>query len=192
MNARRVYETTIIVNAALEDQDIDAVVNKVSGYIENHGGEVKEINKWGRRRLAYPINKKYNGFYVHVVFDTNPSTVPILERFLVLEDTILRHLTLVLPEKLREYRRKRALEQGRPEGSGPDDQMEEKPKPGKEDKKENSAPAKQKAEEKPAKEEKEKSSEETDEEPAAEAEADTKPENEENGSEEEEAEETKE
>jgi small subunit ribosomal protein S6 len=112
MSLRRMYETTIIVNAALEDSDIDAVLNKVVGYIENHGGQILEINKWGRRRLAYPINKKYNGYYVHLVFDTAPSIIPILERFLVLEDTVLRHLTLILPKKLHEYRAKRAIEEG--------------------------------------------------------------------------------
>ena len=57
MSLRRVYETTFIVNAALEDMDIDNVVNKVSSYIENHGGKVTTADKWGRRRLAYPINK---------------------------------------------------------------------------------------------------------------------------------------
>lgn len=110
---RRVYETTTIINAALEDNDIDAVIAKVTGYIENHGGEILETEKWGRKRLAYPINKKYNGYYVHIVFDTLPNTVPVLERFLVLEDTILRHLTLVLPEKLREIRAQRAMELGK-------------------------------------------------------------------------------
>lgn len=114
MIARRVYETIFIVNAALEDQDIESVISKVCNYIENNGGTVEEANKWGRRRLAYPINKKYNGFYVHLVYNANSSTVPVLERFLVLEDTILRHLTVQLPKKLREYRQRRALELGRP------------------------------------------------------------------------------
>jgi len=113
MNQKRLYETTFIINAALDDSDIEAVINKVISYIENNGGEITETNKWGRRRLAYPINKKYNGYYVHLVFETKPSAVPILERFLVLEDTILRHLTLILPIKLRDYRAKVAVEQGR-------------------------------------------------------------------------------
>ncbi|HPI20651.1 MAG TPA: 30S ribosomal protein S6 [Candidatus Kapabacteria bacterium] len=113
MNQKRLYETTFIINAALDDSDIEAVINKVISYIENNGGEITETNKWGRRRLAYPINKKYNGYYVHLVFETKPSAVPILERFLVLEDTVLRHLTLILPIKLRDYRAKVALEQGR-------------------------------------------------------------------------------
>jgi small subunit ribosomal protein S6 len=112
MSLRRTYETTFIINAALEDADIDAVVSKVTGYIENHGGQINETNRWGRRRLAYPINKKYNGYYVNLVFDASPNAIPILERFLVLEDTILRHLSLLLPKKLSEFRVKRAIERG--------------------------------------------------------------------------------
>lgn len=113
MSLRRVYETTIIINAALEDPDIDAVITKITNYLENHGGEIEEKNKWGRRRLAYPINKKYNGYYVHLIFNSVPSILPSLERFLTLEDTILRHLTLQLSSALREYRRERSLAEGK-------------------------------------------------------------------------------
>lgn len=110
MSLRRVYETTVIINAALEDNDIEAILTKITTYMENHGSEILEINKWGRRRLAYPINKKFNGFYVHIVYEASPSTIPIFERYLVLEDTVLRHLTLVLPKKLRDFRAKRVVE----------------------------------------------------------------------------------
>lgn len=113
MSARRIYETIFIVNASLEEQEIEEVITKVTSYIENNGGEITEINKWGRRRLAYPINKKYNGYYVHLIFNAKPSMVPLLERFLVLDDTILRHLTLILPKKLRDYRKRFAEETGR-------------------------------------------------------------------------------
>lgn len=113
MSLRRVYETTIIINAALEDVDIDTVISKFITFLENHGGVIEETNKWGRRRLAYNINKKYNGYYVHLIFNVPPSVVPLLERFLVLEDTILRHLTLQLPSELREYRKQKSLAQGK-------------------------------------------------------------------------------
>jgi len=117
MSIRRRYETTIIVNAALEDSDIESLLDKVSSYIENHGGTISELDRWGRRRLAYPINKKFNGYYVHFVFETVPSTIPILERFLVLEDTVLRHLSLLLPDRLYEYRRKKGLADGKAYGA---------------------------------------------------------------------------
>ncbi|MFP4368870.1 MAG: 30S ribosomal protein S6 [Candidatus Kapaibacterium sp.] len=151
MSLRRVYETTMIVNAALEDPDVDAVVSKVTGYIENHGGEVLEVNKWGRRRLAYPINKKYNGFYVHIIFNTVPDTVPILERFLVLEDTVLRHLTLILPEELREFRKNRSF--GIEEREGSDEGKENADKSDKPDSRHNSAKENELKEETEVKEE---------------------------------------
>lgn len=133
MSIRRRYETTIIVNAALEDSDVESLIDKVSSYIENHGGKITELDRWGRRRLAYPINKKFNGYYVHLVFETTPSTIPILERFLVLEDTVLRHLTLLLPDRLFEYRRKKGMADGKAYGAlfgGTDsDEKEKQEKP---------------------------------------------------------------
>ncbi len=112
MSERRLYETTFIVNAALEDNDIEAVVTKVLNQITNNGGTIQEINKWGRRRLAYPINKKHNGFYVHLIFELMPEFLPQLERFLTLDDTVLRHLTLLLNKELLDLRTKRAMEEG--------------------------------------------------------------------------------
>lgn len=117
MNPKKLYETTFIVNAAFEDQEIDNVVSKVTSYLENHGGEIVEVNKWGRRRLAYPINKKFNGYYVHLVYSSLPSNIPHFERLLVLDDAILRHLILDLPQALINLRKERALAEGKT-GSG--------------------------------------------------------------------------
>ncbi|MDX9789455.1 MAG: 30S ribosomal protein S6 [Candidatus Kapabacteria bacterium] len=132
MNVRRVYESTIIINAALEDNDIDAVINKITTYVENHGGVIIETDKWGRKRLAYPINKKYNGYYVHIVFESLPVNLPIIERFFVLEDTVLRHLTLMLPDRLRQHRKEKALAEGKESGtnlvSGTDAAVKVEPK----------------------------------------------------------------
>lgn len=112
MSIRRLYESTFIINAALEDPDIEAVVRRVTEYIENHGGQFVEMNKWGRRRLAYPIKKKYNGFYVYMAFESASEVLPLTERFFTLEENVLRHLTLELSEKLREHRKERALISG--------------------------------------------------------------------------------
>ena len=112
MSIRRLYESTFIINAALEDPDIEAVIRRVSEYIENHGGTFVEMNKWGRRRLAYPIKKKYNGYYVYMAFESASEVLPLIERFFTLEENVLRHLTLELSEKLREHRKERALISG--------------------------------------------------------------------------------
>ena len=62
MSVKRLYETTIIVNAALEDNDVETVVRRVTEYLENHGASIVEVGRWGRKRLNYPIKKKFNGF----------------------------------------------------------------------------------------------------------------------------------
>ncbi len=112
MSERRLYETTFIVNAALEDNDIELVITKVLNHINNNSGSIQEINKWGRKRLAYPIAKKHNGFYVNVIYQSMPEFIPPLERFLTLDDTILRHLTLQITQQLLDLRAKRAMEEG--------------------------------------------------------------------------------
>ena len=109
MSIRRLYESTFIINAALEDPDVEAVIRRVTDYIENHGGTFVEMNKWGRRRLAYPIKKKYNGYYVYMAFEAASEILPLVERFFNLEENVLRHMTLELSEKLREHRKERAL-----------------------------------------------------------------------------------
>jgi small subunit ribosomal protein S6 len=109
MSIRRLYESTFIINAALEDPDVEAVIRRVTDYIENHGGTFVEMNKWGRRRLAYPIKKKYNGYYVYMAFEAASEILPLVERFFNLEENVLRHLNLELSEKLREHRKERAL-----------------------------------------------------------------------------------
>ncbi|MBX7154872.1 MAG: 30S ribosomal protein S6 [Candidatus Kapaibacterium sp.] len=111
MSVRRLYETTYIINAALEDGDVESVAKRVSEYIENHGGTIVETNRWGRRRLGYPIKKKFNGYYVHCIFEAPSNTIPLLERFFVLDDNVLRHLTLQLTEKLHQFRKTRAIAQ---------------------------------------------------------------------------------
>lgn len=107
MSNRRLYETTYILNATLEDAEIEEAISRISEYIVHHGGTIREVNRWGRRRMAYPIKKRYNGFYVHCIFEAPPSSVPVIERFLILDDSVLRHLTVQLSERLIEYRKQR-------------------------------------------------------------------------------------
>ncbi len=108
MSVRRTYESTYIVNAAIEETEIEALITKFNDYITENDGSIVEVNKWGRRRLAYPINRKYNGFYVYTIFEAPADFIPTLERFHNLEENIIRHLTLQLDPKLREFRKTRA------------------------------------------------------------------------------------
>lgn len=113
MAEHRRYETTLIINATLEDQEIEAVTSKVTKYIGDNGGVVENVKNAGRRRLAYPINKKYNGCYVHIQYLASAEFQSIYNKFLILEDNVIRHLNLDLPDALIEYRKQRDLEEGK-------------------------------------------------------------------------------
>lgn len=111
----RKYETTYIVNAALEDQEIEQIHEKISAYLKENGVEILEMNKWGRKRLAYPIQKKFNGFYTHMIFNADSAIIPEFERFLILDDSVMRHLTLQLSDKMIEHRKERELKRAQAE-----------------------------------------------------------------------------
>lgn len=96
---KRKYETTFIVNASLDDTQVDSVVGRVHDTITKNGGTIGATNKWGRKRLAYSINKKTNGFYVNVEFDAPGTVLALLERSFQLDEMILRYLTIVLDRK---------------------------------------------------------------------------------------------
>src|SRR5512140_2905611 len=96
---KRLYESTFIVNAGLDDAQIDAVIEKVKDVITKHGGEVKDLAKWGRKRFAYSIRKKNNGFYVDTEFDATGDVIPKLERHYQLDENVIRYLTIALDKK---------------------------------------------------------------------------------------------
>ena len=99
MEKPRLYETTFIVNASLDDTQVDAVIGRVQDVIVKNGGSASALNKWGRKRLAYSINKKTNGFYVNLEFTAPPPLLASLERAFQLDEMILRFLTLQLDER---------------------------------------------------------------------------------------------
>lgn len=103
------YELTYIVNAALGDEQIKDLVARVNKYITDHDGEILECDEWGNRRLAFPLRKKRNGYYVNLVFTAPGDIIPRLERSLEIDDNVLRYLTLRLDAKmLRAFEKQRA------------------------------------------------------------------------------------
>jgi len=92
----RVYESAILINAALDDETIKNLIERVKETITNNGGEILEIDDWGRKRLAYQVKKSKIGYYVIFRFNSLPDIVPKLERYYQLDETILRYLTISL------------------------------------------------------------------------------------------------
>ncbi len=96
---QKFYEVTFIINANLEDTQIDAIIEKVKEIITKNNGEISELTKWGRKRFAYPIKKKNNGFYVLCLIKCSGELISKLERAFVLEDNIIRFLMIALDKK---------------------------------------------------------------------------------------------
>ncbi len=92
MAKARPYEVTFIVRADMDDAAFAAVVEKVKGWIAAAGGLVTQTNVWGRRRLAYPINKLTEGQYILLLADLPAQALAGLERDLRLSEEILRFL----------------------------------------------------------------------------------------------------
>lgn len=97
--SKKIYETTFIVNASLDDPQVDAVIARVQDTITKNGGVISAVNKWGRKRLAYSISKKTNGFYVNMEFEAAGPLLAQLERSYQLDEMILRYLTIRLDAK---------------------------------------------------------------------------------------------
>ena len=94
----RQYETTFIVDAHLPGEAIEASIEKYSQFVEANGGKVVSVDRWGKRRLAYEINKKQYGYYVCMRFDAEGEFVKALEREYKLDEQIIRYLTTVIPK----------------------------------------------------------------------------------------------
>lgn len=88
----RDYELAYIADPELDDEALDALEEKVKGWIESAGGNVVNVDRWGKRRLAYPIAKKSEGYYVFVKTKLPPQGGEALERDLVLNEQVLRFL----------------------------------------------------------------------------------------------------
>jgi small subunit ribosomal protein S6 len=88
------YEVMYVLDTALEEQDKNDAVARFSGLVEQNGGKVERVDEWGKRRLAYAINYKTEGYYV-LMYITAPSDLPReLERNLQIADYVLRYLVI--------------------------------------------------------------------------------------------------
>lgn len=101
----RHYETTFIINATLDDAQTEAVIARVHEVLVKNGATDASVEKWGRKRLAYPIQKKNNGFYVVIIFSAKGEAVAKLERHYQLDENIIRYLTVQLDAKAIKARR---------------------------------------------------------------------------------------
>jgi len=121
----RNYEIMFIVNPDAAEDEIDKINAQLEAVITSGGGEIQKIEKMGKRRLAYEVDKFRDGFYVLFAIGANGGIVKECERRLRVMDAVLRYITVRIDgevrrfEKMRSYRQKRAARRGSNAGAAP-------------------------------------------------------------------------
>lgn len=88
----RDYELVVVLTPELADDALNETVERLQQSIAQRGGEVKDVNVWGRRRLAYPIKRHLEGNYVVTQIRMDPAQVPALESGLRISEEVIRHM----------------------------------------------------------------------------------------------------
>ena len=86
------YELCVVLNAKIEDDERAAVIEKIKNYIDRFGGAVTNVDEWGKKRLAYEVQKMREGFYYFVQFESEPSAPLEIENRVRIMDNVLRYL----------------------------------------------------------------------------------------------------
>jgi small subunit ribosomal protein S6 len=95
------YETTFILEPGFDEGKVNEEIERVSQWIRDLGGEVLEVQRWGKKRLAYEIGKKRDGVYTLVLYQAGGAAVKEIERRLRLNESVMRVLTVVhIPPEL--------------------------------------------------------------------------------------------
>ena len=93
------YELIYVIDTAMEESARNELIARFNGMIEADGGKVEKVEEWGKRRLAYTINYKNEGYYVLVNFTANAELPREIERVMQINESILRYLTVKVEEK---------------------------------------------------------------------------------------------
>ncbi len=113
------YELIFILQADQPDSEMEARVQRVKEILAGHEGEITQENHWGVRRLAYEIEHENKGNYMFLKFRSNGTAVEDLDKFLRLDDKVLRHLVVVDDEWEERNRKARAKRNVTPAAEAP-------------------------------------------------------------------------
>ena len=86
------YEMLYIIDASLADEAKEAIIKKFESLVTDNGGVVEQIDRWGVKKLQYPINYKTEGYYVLVNFTAEATLPSELERVMGISDAVMRHM----------------------------------------------------------------------------------------------------
>ena len=96
----RPYEVMIIFDAGLEEETIRAVLDRASEALSGRGGTVTRVDRWGRRRFAYELKHRLEGYYLLLEASAEPAAMAEMDRVLSLADEVLRHKVIRVPDSV--------------------------------------------------------------------------------------------
>jgi small subunit ribosomal protein S6 len=99
MNSR--YEIGFIITPDANEEEVKKIVESISGTIKKANGVINNIDEWGRKKMAYPIKKNLEGYFVFIQAEVDGSVIADLERRLKQMEKVLRYITLRLDDKLK-------------------------------------------------------------------------------------------
>jgi len=114
----RVYEVLFIVAPNTEESDLEALVTQMSDVATNQGAQITKVDRMGRRRLAYPIQKFNEGHYVVLTVEGSGAEIAEVERRMRVTDAIIRYITIRIDEDLKRADKLRARRASRTRSSG--------------------------------------------------------------------------
>src|SRR5579863_10171653 len=103
----RIYEELFIIKPDATEEEIDLLIEQLKAVITGAGGTLDKLEKWGKRRLAYRVDKHREGSYVLFQFTAKPETVKELERRLRVMDAVIKFLTVRIDETLKRLEKRK-------------------------------------------------------------------------------------
>lgn len=94
----RAYETFFILKSSLSDDEVTAIVDKIKGVIAEEGGEVVAVDNWGKKKLAYVVQKERKGIYIVIHFKGPGKSIFEIERNYRITEAIIKYMTIVIDE----------------------------------------------------------------------------------------------
>ncbi len=112
----RSYEVMVIFDTGLEEDAIRAVLDRASELVSSRGGRPGRVDRWGKRRFAYELHHRWEGYYVLMEVAAEPAVMAELDRMLTLADEVIRHKIIRLPDAVVRRSQARAAAPG-PQGT---------------------------------------------------------------------------
>jgi small subunit ribosomal protein S6 len=96
----RPYEVVLVLEADADDATVDGAVSRLKDLVSTKSGTTGQVQKWGRRRFAYELKHRHEGYYALVEMNAEPEAISDIDRMLTLSDDIVRHKIIRIPESV--------------------------------------------------------------------------------------------